>query len=73
MKRSQKCLLVAVASMISATLIRINQDTFVLIDLSDGFSFILIMGLSLLALGALSYHMIIHRAERLDSNKGDEA
>ena len=72
MKRSQKSLLVAVGSMISALLIRLNQDIFFLIELSDGFCFVLIMTLSLLSVGSLSYFMIILRAERLDSIKRDK-
>jgi hypothetical protein len=72
MKGSQKSLWLGVAAMMSASLVWLNQDIFALLDLSDGISFILRMTLSLLAVGALSCHMMMLRVERLDSDQHDE-
>ena len=72
MKRSQRCLLIGIALMVLASLIRLNQDLFVLIELSDGLSLSLIITLSALAVGSFSNFMLERRAERLNSGQRDE-
>lgn len=71
MMGSQKSLLLGVAAMLAASLLWLSQDVFVLLNLSDELYFILRMTLLLLGVGALSWHLIMLRTERLDSDQRD--